>query len=642
MTLSRKVVVMARKLTRNARTALKRWLAGSESLTFPVLMNGLVITSVLFWNARETDLTFLSVLYLLFVGLGYYFLAFLIIISVLHLVCMPFRRLKVGVIVVVTSVLVFCFLVDGFVFQITRMHIDAFWLEWILNDFAAFGLSANTLRSALLALLFLLLVEVIVFRLGGRVRMPRWKALLVVPTILLMFGLSQAMHAIAYERNDASVTALTPYLPAYVPVTSHKRTMRLLDALQADETGKEDASADAQGLLRYPLREIASDAPPGTRLPNIIVIFNESWRTDAMSPEITPNVSRLAERSTVCTQHFCTGNSTIAGTFGFFYGLAPTYWPSVKADNARIDNPVLIDVLRQQGYTFGIFAKSNFKRHKIKDTVFRDIDVRETFAGETIDAQDADMTRQVIEFLRDPKTQERPFMALVFFKSNHAPYSYPPDDSIFMPAGDLNLMAAGPETDPTSYFNDYLNATHYVDRLTGSILATMDTLGLMSNSVIVITTDHGEEFNDNRTNCWGHASNFTRFQTHVPLVLYAPGKPARQIEFRTSHVDIVPTLLQEFLYCTNDPADYSNGINLFRASGVRRPLVIAGYVNHAFVIDDNVHEVFPFFAREYKLDNVEAMASPPPPEMIREIMLETTRFFDRPTSSTGPSAAGTP
>jgi hypothetical protein len=125
-------------------------------------------------------------------------------------------------------------------------------------------------------------------------------------------------------------------------------------------------------------------------------------------------------------------------------------------------------------------------------------------------------------------------------------------------------MSAREDTDPSYYFNDYVNSTHYVDRLVGEVLQEMEALGLMSNTVIIVTTDHGEEFNDNRAGYWGHVSNFTMFQTRVPLIVYGPGREAQRLACRTSHVDVIPTILREFFGCTNDPRDYSNGVNLYQ------------------------------------------------------------------------------
>jgi membrane-anchored protein YejM (alkaline phosphatase superfamily) len=51
----------------------------------------------------------------------------------------------------------------------------------------------------------------------------------------------------------------------------------------------------------------------------------------------------------------------------------------VKANNAVVHNPVLIDALEANGYSFGIYANSHFERHKIKYAVFRGIEVHESF-----------------------------------------------------------------------------------------------------------------------------------------------------------------------------------------------------------------------------------------------------------------------
>jgi len=306
----------------------------------------------------------------------------------------------------------------------------------------------------------------------------------------------------------------------------------------------------------------------------------------------------------------------------------------VKANNSVIHNPVLIDVLEENGYDFGIFAKSNFKRHKIKNTIFRGIEVHESFAGNSKVEQDLDMTRQLIGFLREQQNSASPFFAFAFYKSNHAPYWYREIDTLFRPAGDQNLLSANDETDPTFYLNDYKNSTRYVDELIGQVLRELDSLGHMSNTIIIVTTDHGEQFNDDRSNYWGHGTNFTQYQTLVPLILFAPGKEPQTITHATSHIDIVPTLLQEFLYCTNDIQDYSNGKNLLADSVASRPFVIGSYVNHAYIIEDNVYEIYPFYTKDYRLDNIREKASAPSRQMLTVLLDEISHFYvDTDTSS---------
>lgn len=237
------------------------------------------------------------------------------------------------------------------------------------------------------------------------------------------------------------------------------------------------------------------------------------------------------------------------------------------------------------------------------------------------------MTNQLISFLRGQQGNSNPCFAFAFYKSNHAPYRYPAMDTLFRPAGDLDLMRANGESDPTLYLNDYKNSTRYVDKLIGSVLRELDSLGFMSNTIIIVTTDHGEEFNDDRSNYWGHGTNFTQYQTLVPLIFFAPGIEPRSITMATSHVDVVPTLLEEFLYCTNDIEDYSNGRNLLGEVKEPRPLVVGSYVNHSFIIDDNVYEICPLYTKDYKLNNIAQEASSPSREMLTLLVEEISHFY---------------
>jgi membrane-anchored protein YejM (alkaline phosphatase superfamily) len=93
-------------------------------------------------------------------------------------------------------------------------------------------------------------------------------------------------------------------------------------------------------------------------------------------------------------------------------------------------------------------------------------------------------------------------------------------------------------------------------------------------------------------------------------------------------VDIPPTLVQEYLGCTNDVRDYSDGLNLFSELPEKRPLVAASYFNHAFIIDDNVYAVYPVYTKKYKLADINRAASRPPVGLLKELMADITRFYD--------------
>ena len=539
----------------------------------------------------------------------------------------PLKKLAIYPIGAVITIFVFFIIIDSLAYKITKIHIDLFWIEWIINDFQAFGLSPSTLRNIILLLLVLIAIEISFFKFARRIKNPRYLVWTVSLVTVLAFSSSQITHAVAYEKNDTRITSLTPRFPIYYPTTSHKKAKKYGQHFSLGENESTNIASEHKGALNYPLADIECNLPPDQKPPNIVMIFLESWRYDMMNESVTPNIYKLSGKSSVFLNHFSTGNSTVAGTFGFFSGLNATYWAAVKANNIRINNPILIDVLKENNYSFGIFANSHFKRHKIKDTIFRGIDVQESFAGDNVIKQDMDMTRQVVSFIREQQSQQDPYLAFAFYKSNHHHYHYPSEDAVFLPAGDIDLMFADDETDPTEYRNDYMNSTHYVDRLIGEIIQELDSLGEIENTVIVITTDHSDELNDNRANYWGHGSNFTKYQTMVPLVLHLPDRTPQQIEHVTSHSDIAPTILSEYFGCTNDIQDYSSGRNLFdKPTGVR-PLVIGGHVNHAFIIEDNVYEIYPLYTKTYKLHDINTKADTPSPKMLTILIEEISHFY---------------
>jgi len=596
-------------------------------LIVAIALNAPIVLFVLLRSTRQVDFSILTWVYLFAVTIGYYVLAMWIVATIVFLVFHPIRRLAIGLAAATVCIFVYYVLIDGFVFNVTGMHIDPFWFEWIISDFTAFGISAATMRSALLTMLLVVAFEFVVFRTAWQTTARRSVGLLVFLLVVVSLVVSQVTHTLAYEKNDVRVTSLTPYLPVYYPMTSHRRAARFGGMLPIGEQLPTDAGEDEQHTFTYPIGKIEQCKPDNMTLPNIVVLFFESWRYDMLTDSVTPNVLALSKKSLVCSRHFSSGNSTVAGVFGFFYGLHATYWTAVKANNSVIHNPVLIDVLEENGYDFGIFAKSNFKRHKVKDAIFRGIEVHESFAGNSKVEQDLDMTRQLIGFLQEQQNSTNPFFAFAFYKSNHAPYWYRDIDTLFRPAGDQNLMHANDETDPTLYLNDYKNSTRYVDELIGQVLRELDSLGHMSNTIIIVTTDHGEQFNDDQSNYWGHGTNFTQYQALVPLIFFAPGKEPQTITHATSHVDIVPTLLQEFLYCSNDIQDYSNGRNLFGEVSEPRPFVVGGYVNHAFIIEDDVFEIYPFYTKDYKLDSIREKASAPSRHMLTVLVDEISRFY---------------
>jgi membrane-anchored protein YejM (alkaline phosphatase superfamily) len=443
------------------------------------------------------------------------------------------------------------------------------------------------------------------------------------------YAASQAMHVLAYDRNDGRITHVTPRLPFYFPIVSHRDAVKYAHVLPSVSESNSIEEGSARSFM-YPLHDVHWKVPEGGRRPNIVLLLLESWRYDAMNERVSPNMYRLSQRSSVFQNHFSSGNSTPSGVFGLFYGIHPTYWTAVKANSATIDNPVLIDVLGENNYAFGIFADSHFERHKIKDAMFRDIEVKDSFAGKNADTKDADMTRQLIDFMAAEHAAGRPFFGFAFYKSTHFNYFYPRNDAPFKPARKLDLGITGNARSPENrdaFFNDYLNSVHYTDEMVGRVVAALDSMGVLDNTIVVVTSDHGEEFDDNHADYWGHTGNFTAYQTRVPMFVYVPWQKPRTVKATTAHIDVPATLLEEGLGCKAPERDYTNGHDMFGTLPPDRPIVITSYVNHAIISGDNVYVVFPMYVQKYKLWDIKKDAPAIPPAVARRVMDEMSCFY---------------
>ena len=90
--------------------------------------------------------------------------------------------------------------------------------------------------------------------------------------------------------------------------------------------------------------------------------------------------------------------------------------------------------------------------------------------------------------------------------------------------------------------NAYLNCLRDVDRNIVPLLDELEALGLASNTIIVLTSDHGDLDGAHRLHSKGATAY--REQNNVPLIVVHPAHPGgKSCKAVTSHLDIAPTLL---------------------------------------------------------------------------------------------------
>lgn len=520
------------------------------------------------------------------------------------------------------------------VFNLYGFHVDLLMLEMFFLDFKGFGLPAPLFFIAFLLLAVLAYLVWFVFKVSGS--NSRFKRQLNVATISAfalgwaVMILNQSIHAWGLVYQQSSITRYTPFFPLYLPIQTDKPVYQVVQWLPGLEpkqgSRNQDGTLDAQlkqevGEIYYPKMPLrCSNEQPKS----IVLIILESWQADTLTDSVMPKISSLAGQSLFFRQHISSGSVTTGGLFGLMYGLHPSYYVPFRSQADHVP-ALLTSVAVEQGYKLRVFSSGDFERFSLRALFFPMIekDHLEYFPNDRL------LTDRVREAFSNRLPRE-PTFDVIFLTSSHSPYRYPPSHKRFEPVPLVEgAYALNKQIDPQSFRNHYRNSLSYVDDLVGEVIIALKKAGRFDDTWLVITGDHGEEFNESGLGLWGHGSSFSKWQTATPLVLKAPrGALSGVVENPTFHQDVAPTLLRHALGCTNALKDYSNGISLISEIPAARHAVIASYVSHAYWIDGVVSERNT--GRRYAWDNPSEAVSTRPDTARVKVLLEEEAIFLRP------------
>jgi uncharacterized protein len=483
----------------------------------------------------------------------------------------PRPPLVFGLSILLELCLVLGVIIDSLVFAQYRFHLNGMIWNLLTSGAAGEVLPVTGKLWVVLAVAILLLgglewlIAVCCWHWVNRQRKPMGTA---VFCALLIAALSaHFMHAWADANNVTSITSQVRYLPAFRPLTMKRLLARV--GLAGEASAATLKIGKGKEALRYPLEKLAFREVPGKPL-NLVVIAVESWRFDHLTPEVTPNIWKFSEDNLRFDNHFSSGNCTRFGIFGIFYGLYGTYWHPVLAEER---SPVLMQELEKRHYRMGIFGSAPLVSPEFDRTVFADLrkQIPLNTPGGTPSQRDRAITDRMLDFISKTKAGD-PFFGFLFYDAPHCE-DHPKTVRPFRPElSEVNYLTLNNDTDPVPFLNTYRNSLYYVDGLVAEVIAALEKKDLLDNTVVVITGDHAQEFNDLKLNYWGHCGNFSKYQTQIPLIVHWPGKKHQVYGHLTSHLDLAPTLMKEMLGCQTDPSRYANGRYLDDASP--RPFVL--------------------------------------------------------------------
>lgn len=539
-----------------------------------------------------------SIIYLISAYIGHF--ALFPVIGCLSLLpvalLLPYRQLVLPLSALILFLGFSLLVVDTQIYAQYRFHLSGFIWDMLTGPGAGEIIQLSWVTLLTTAFILVAIVFLTLLVLSGTtwcLQQPRLKgkgyALFSIWILALSSG--HILHVWYEAHYDTEVTGITRHFPSYYPATG-KRALVKRGWIDPDQIRPETALNTNTGNkgLKYPINPLQCSAPEQPK--NVLVIALDAMRADTLTPEITPNLYRLSQQDNAqyFTDHFSGGNVTKGGIFTLFFGLPATYWDGFASAQ---QGALWIREHQRQGYAMGIFSSATLLSPAFDRTVFASVsDLRLKSEGSRPSERDKNAVQSFEQFI-EHKPEQSPFFGFLFLDAIHG-YDVPEGYEKFQPQWErVDHIKLNNDFDPEPYFNRYKNAAFFLDDQIGQLIDKLDHQGLLKETVVVITSDHGEEFNDLKQNFWGHGSNFTHHQSKAPLLILWPGKEKTRIDHRTSHYDLAPTIMTEVLGCTNPTSDYAVGHNLFKPSAERDWLIVHSYFNYGIVGKDRIIATYP-------------------------------------------------
>jgi membrane-anchored protein YejM (alkaline phosphatase superfamily) len=406
----------------------------------------------------------------------------------------------------------------------------------------------------------------------------------------------------------------------YFPVKAKRRLAALgwIDPAEVEKRRlmRQASSAGGDrgyGQLLYPLHPLQCSVPDD-ELPNIAIILIDALRPDKIGVVTTPAIQNFAARSQQFTNHYSGGNSSRMGIFSLFYGLPSTYWQNFYDLQHQ---PVLLEELLGRDYEVAAFSSVGFgSPAQIDRTIFsavgperRHVPVTGTPRGEKNPA----MTKMWRDWLSMQSGSKRPYFGFLY---------YDPDST----ATEVSAAIVAKGEAATSAAR-YMQGIAAIDAEVTDVLASIEAVDNGRETLVIITSDHGYEFDELGLGYIGHASNFGPWQLRSTLLIAWPGREPHTYTHRSAHQDLPGTLLQEVFGCSNEISDYSSGGNLFAAEDWSW-IISGSYTSHAIVEPDQLLVTYPggfieLLGPDYRPDKNLKLK----PALLESAMQEMKRFY---------------
>lgn len=574
---------------------------------------------------------FLSYFYMVASLIGHFFLICILPFLVSLIILYTFKSISIcKIIFSVLSVAIIIYLqIDILVYSQFRYHLSPIVFKLLFGKRATdtFQFSAINILISIIFILGLVVCEIFILYISKKIanRIINLHIKLILSFITFCLLCTHLLFAWSDANRYRSIAQMKNIYPVFFPLTADK-LLHKLNLVDKNEIEKNTllSKSYSKAIIKYPLHPIKSQ---NSKKKNILFIVIDSWRFNCMTEKITPNIYQLSKQSQVFQNHKSGSNMTTGGIFSLFYAIPATYYDQFTGLQI---SPVFFEELKKQNYNLSILSSSTLENPPFNKNVFSGIkNLRLESQGNSSSERDKDIYNEWIKFINMQSSNKKPFFSFLFFDSAHG-FDYPADYPIkFKPTlNEVNYLVLNDTFDPLPFLNRYKNSLNYIDNLIGGVLKKLEQKGLLESTLVVITGDHGQEFNDNHKGYWQHGGNFSDYQIATPLIIYDSAKKPASYTYLTLHYDIIPTIMSSILGVQNNYNDYSEGKDLYISGN--RDWFICGY-NQKYAIVENNMIINIYSSGMY--DVVDKNLNPLDDSkidlnIVKEAVKENTRFYN--------------
>lgn len=281
---------------------------------------------------------------------------------------------------------------------------------------------------------------------------------------------------------------------------------------------------------------------------NVILFVMESVGTRYMfdqrygNPVPMPFLRDLAQRSWYLRRHYTTSNVSTKAVFSILSGLYDFFRRENFGTREDTEVPSIYNFIKDSHECFLVTPASlawYFPAAFVKNSGLRELhhygnlnfSIKEEVHSSLGRYIGRDEVQTTDFFVQRLKKAGEPFLGIYISFAAHFPYfDYGPEYRIMENDGQL--------------VSRYYNNLHLLDRMIKRVYDALREQGRLERTILVIVGDHGQAFGQH------HPDNFMHYRysygenLEAPAILHQPAlfRP-KVVEFPTSHVDILPTLL---------------------------------------------------------------------------------------------------